>query len=409
MLFLSIGNGVNTATAPVWQTETAPPYLRGKLVGVELVANIGGFCLVSWINYGMSFAGGAMVWRLPVALQMLFIMVLFATVPWLPESPRWLISQGRSEEASQILADLQDLPLKDPVIEAEKEEIEYSVRFERENAERWRDLLRGRDGGDTGVVRTKTLRRLLLGMGTQAMQQLCGINVLGYYLPTLLVESVGMTETMSRLISACASVAYLVAAVAAVPMVERFGRRTMMMSSISITTVCWVSMTVLLYLSEKAGFTGAHRAAEASVAFFFLYYMGYSLGMLGCPWLYPTEINSLPMRGKGAAAATMTNWLLNFVVVEITPIGVQTLQWKFYIIWTVFNALFLPIIWLFYPETADRTLEDLDAYYRESPSLIVVGDAKATSRRRPMNPNAGLQQEDSKQAQKQQAEHVEVA
>lgn len=68
---------------------------------------------------------------------------------------------------------------------------------------------------------------------------------------------------------------------------------------------------------------------------------------------------------------------------EITPIGLQTLGWKFYIIFTVLNAAFLPLIWLFYPETADRTLEDLDAYYREDPPLIVIKDKDAISRRRP--------------------------
>lgn len=398
---ISIGNGINTATAPVWQTETAPAKYRGKLVVLELTANIAGFMVVSWINYGLSFAGGAIAWRLPVALQMIFIFVLFATVPWLPESPRWLIAQDRKEEAVIILADLQDAGLKDPSVMAETEEIEYTVRYEIENAERWRDLFRGRD-----MAGTKTLRRLFLGMGTAAMQQLGGINVLGYYLPTLLVESVGLSETMARLISACASVVYLLAAIGSVPLVERFGRRIMMATSAAISLVCFLAITILIYLSEQTGWSGAQKAAEASVAFFFLYYIGYSLGMLGTPWLYPTEINSLPMRTKGAAAATMTNWLLNFVVVEVTPIGIQSIKWKFYIIWTIANAIFLPVIWFFYPETADRTLEDLDAYYRESPSLIVVGDPTATSRRRPKK-YADMQEVDVKAAEKEQAAHVE--
>lgn len=89
------------------------------------------------------------------------------------------------------------------------------------------------------------------------------------------------------------------------------------------------------------------------------------------------------MRTKGAAVATMTNWITNFIVVEVTPIGIQKLGWKFYIIWTVTNALFLPIIWLFYPETANRTLEDLDAYYRDNPPLVLHKDRDSTSTTRP--------------------------
>lgn len=79
----------------------------------------------------------------------------------------------------------------------------------------------------------------------------------------------------------------------------------------------------------------------------------------------------------------MTNWITNFIVVEVTPIGIQKLGWKFYIIWTVTNALFLPIIWLFYPETANRTLEDLDAYYRDNPPLVLHKDRDSTSVTRP--------------------------
>ncbi|KAI4599134.1 hypothetical protein KJ359_002092 [Pestalotiopsis sp. 9143b] len=373
-----IGNGINTATAPVWQTETSQTRWRGRLVVLEMTMNIVGFSLVNWINFGLSFAGGAVAWRLPLALQFLFLLVLFATVPWLPESPRWLIAHGRADEAVVILADLENKTADDPVIIAARNEIVYSVRYERENAIRWRDLVRGHaDGG------TKTVRRLLLGIGSQAMQQFGGINIMSYYLPTLLMESVHLSDTMARLIAAVSSVVYFFAALAAAPLVERYGRRIMMMISTAIQFFCFLLMTVLLYYAQKEGYPSQEKVAQASVVFFFLYYIGFGLGMLGIPWLYPTEINSLPMRTKGAAAATMSDWITNFIVVEVTPVGIQNLGWRFYIVWTVTNAAFLPILYFFYPETADRTLEDLDAYYRENPPLIVTRDSHAVSRRRP--------------------------
>jgi Sugar (and other) transporter len=70
-------------------------------------------------------------------------------------------------------------------------------------------------------------------------------------------------------------------------------------------------------------------------------------------------------------------------VVEITPPGIQSLGWQFYIIWTVFNGAFVPIVYLFYPETADRTLEDIDRMYRENPKLLVFRDKTITSSKRP--------------------------
>lgn len=89
------------------------------------------------------------------------------------------------------------------------------------------------------------------------------------------------------------------------------------------------------------------------------------------------------MRTKGAALGAATNWIMNFMVVEITPIGIQNLGWKFYIIWVVLNALIIPTVYLFYPETAGRTLEDIDDYYRGSPPLLACLDKEAISSKRP--------------------------
>lgn len=83
-----IGNGLNTATAPVWQAETSKAAWRGKLVVIEMICNIAGFSLSNWVTYGFSFVDGPVSWRMPLVLQFIFIFILFGTVPWLPESPR---------------------------------------------------------------------------------------------------------------------------------------------------------------------------------------------------------------------------------------------------------------------------------------------------------------------------------
>ncbi|KAK0621813.1 hexose carrier protein [Bombardia bombarda] len=430
-----IGNGINTSTAPIFQTETASASWRGRLVILEMTSNILGFLLSNWINYGLSFVDSPVSWRLPLALQFVFIALLYATVPWLPESPRWLIAHDRVDEAAVIIADLQPLTdppaaPDDPHVVAQKREIMFSVAYERENGLRWRDLLSPKQPPSTSAG-TKTIRRLLLGAGTQVMQQLGGINILSYYLPSLLITSVGLSDSTARLVSACSAVTYLLAAALAAPLVERHGRRVMMMVSSAIQFVCFLLLTILLYLAQKPGYAYQHQVASASVVFFFIYYMGFGLGMLGIPWLYPTEINSLPMRTKGVAIATAANWIVNFMVVEVTPIGVQTLGWRFYIVWTVLNAVFVPLIWLVYPETgrqpfyftvnggenecntltelviADRTLEDLDAYFRENPPLLVFRDKDAISIKRPAK-YIEMQQHDIAEA-REGGRDVEVA
>lgn len=133
---------------------------------------------------------------------------------------------------------------------------------------------------------------------------------MSYYLPTVFEEAVGLSADMSRLLVACNSVSYLIFSSAAVPLIERWGRRSLMLLSTFGQFLGFLLICILLRMDSIPG--NGDKYAMASIAFFFFYYIAFGVGMLGVPWLYPTEINSLPMRTKGAALATCTNWYLFF-------------------------------------------------------------------------------------------------
>ena len=211
------------------------------------------------------------------------------------------MGQGRVAEAVEVIACIEAKSVNDPYISTQRNEIEYSIQYERDNAVSWRDLFLGKKTNDT-----KTLRRLILGAGTQFMQQFEGVNVISYYLPTVLMESVGLSNDMSRLLTACNAVSYFVFTSGAVLLVERWGRRGLMMISTVGQFFSFLLITIMLRFSDTQ--PNGEKFASASIVFFFLFYIAFGLGMLGVPWLYPTEISSLPMRTKTAAVSTATNW-----------------------------------------------------------------------------------------------------
>lgn len=134
--------------------------------------------------------------------------------------------------------------------------------------------------------------------------QLGGINVTSYYLPSVLEDSVGFSNMMARLLTGCNSVSYLLFSFIGIPNVERWGRRKMMMYASLGQGLCYLCITILLSFNEDPNYAYKTQVASASVAFFFLYYVFFGIGWQGVPWLYPTEINSLAMRTKGAALGT---------------------------------------------------------------------------------------------------------
>ncbi|KAJ7915599.1 general substrate transporter [Mycena leptocephala] len=345
----------------VWQSETCKPSWRGKLVVFEMVMNIAGFSLSNWMTYGFSYVQGSASWRFPIAFQLAFSVILLGTIPWLPESPRWLLMHGYEAEGVSVLVALQGggASAEDDLILDQKAEILDAVRLEKDSAPSWSDIIHMRSG-ETGMI-----QRLLLGAGAQLMQQLVGINVTSYYLPLVLQNSVGLSNNLSRLLAACNSVSYLLFSFAGIVLIERAGRRKLMMWGAAGQCVCYMFISGFLAQADDPVY-GTRYGAGATV-FFFTYYL-----FFGCPLVYPVEINSLSMRTKGAALATAMNWFSNYLIVEITPPGIEYLGWRFYLIWMFFNALFIPVVWLLYPETANRHLEDIDRLYRDNSTMVLV-------------------------------------
>jgi hypothetical protein len=143
-------------------------------VVVGSLCNTAAFCLSNWMNYGLYFSGGALQWRFPLAFQLIFPLVVIAALPFVPESPRWLILKDRDEEALEVISRLtgKKADIHDEEVTAEFFSIKASLYQERKDRVPTMDVLLFRD-------KTQNFRRLLLSCGTQFMQQFSGVNALG--------------------------------------------------------------------------------------------------------------------------------------------------------------------------------------------------------------------------------------
>ncbi|KAI1633473.1 putative sugar transporter [Biscogniauxia mediterranea] len=360
-----VGIGMTSTMSPVFLGECARPDMRGRLLVIGASSNVSCFCLANWLSYALAFH---------VAFQLIFPCIIFPILPFVPESPRWLLLVGRNDEARSVLAKLN----QDTIglqVDDEYNSIIASIRLERESRVAVIDVLCHRD-------KTQNFRRLLLSCGTQFMQQFSGINALGFYLPTLLHENVGFDQQMSRLLTAVSGTIYLIAAFFSLVVIDRVGRRKLMLFGSVAMAACHLISSLCL----KAGEDDPSKMkvmSKVAVAMFFLYHVFFAPTWGGVPWVYSAEVNSLGWRTRGAAAATATNWIMGFVVVQFTKVGIDNLRWAFYLIFAVICLTFFPIVFCFYPETSRRTLEDMDQMFIRNPSWIVSGRNEMTQRERP--------------------------
>ncbi|KAH7028857.1 general substrate transporter [Microdochium trichocladiopsis] len=348
-----IGNGINTSTVPTYQAECSESHNRGKLICIEGGNVAIGTLIAYWIDYGCTYGPEAFVWRFPIAFQCVFAMVVLVLMTRLPESPRWLLTKGRTEEAAVVLAGLAGMAPNSAVITEEVQVIEEAIRAS------------GHKGGITPFSALfeggpmQSFRRMVLGASSQMMQQLSGCNAVIYYFPILFQTSIGTSHNLALLLGGVNMVVYSIFATTSWFAVERIGRRKLFL-------IGTVGQCLSMVLTFGALLPGTPEAAKGAAVGLFTYIAFFGATWLPLPWLYPAEINPLRTRAKANATSTVQNWLWNFFVVMVTPVmlsGTGTSGWGTYLFFAVMNAMFFPIIYFLYPETAGRSLEEIDLIF----------------------------------------------
>ncbi|MCJ1359120.1 MAG: hypothetical protein MMC33_009120 [Icmadophila ericetorum] len=122
----------------------------------------------------------------------------------------------------------------------------------------------------------------------------------------------------------------------------------------------------------------AHASGIGAAAMLFVFQGAFTIGFQATVWVYPTEILPLKLRQKGSSISTAANWICNYIIVQITPPAITNIGWRTYIIFAILNAIWVPIIYIFYPETKGRELEDFDRFFTGEESLSIVRHDEST-------------------------------
>lgn len=351
------GNGMNTSTVPTWQSETSKPHRRGQMVMIEGSLIVFGVMLSYWLDLGFSFLEpSSIAWRFPIGFQIVLALVVLIAIPGLPESPRWLVLKGRNDEALEVLAALSDLPPQDKKIQQEFQAVKDVV-FEMSKGG-FRECFK--------MNRNRNFHRTALAYVNQMFQQISGINLVTYYAATIFENSIGLSPFLSRLLSACNGTEYWMASWIAIFTIEKFGRRSLMIFGAAGMSI---SMAILAGATSNIGSTSLGLLATVML---FVFNSFFAIGWLGMTWLYPAEITPLSIRAPANAISTTANWIFNFMVVMVTPPAFANIGYKTYIIFAVINAAMVPSVYFFFPETAYRSLEEMDEIFHKTTNFFDV-------------------------------------
>ncbi|KAH8821953.1 putative Myo-inositol transporter 1 [Xylogone sp. PMI_703] len=352
-----VGVGILTSTVGLWQAEVVTGRSRGMYLTLQILGGaVGGLFLAQWINYSFHNEKGSVAFTFPLAFQLVFVGISGLLITFLPESPRWLVKQNRRAEAREVLE-----RLGGGSVDHRLAQIDEAVQLERRDGEN--QYLQVISCGPT-----QNFLRVCLACGTMIMHQLNGINSVTYYMPTLLITFVKVSHSTSLWVAGLTSVASLISALLPVFTIDRFGRRPFLWGGAALQSVFFIIIAVLLAKTQSDE-SNSHAYGIAAVVMLFAYFSVNSMTWLGPSWAYPAEILPLQIREKGLALGNICYWLFQFMIVEITPIAITNIHYRFYIILAAFNAVIAVIVYFCFPETKGLSLEEIDFYFVEKPGI----------------------------------------
>ncbi len=312
-----------------------------------------GAILASWATYGCYFLGDtSWSWRALSILQGTFVVFQLIFIKFIPESPRFLVSKGRVNEARKMLMKWHggnDENRCGVFIDFQLAEISSAIEFENSHS--------GTSYKTFFVTKGNRLR-LSICCFLPVLMQLSGNSLVSYYLNKVL-NSIGITSAPRQLIINGALMIYNQGVAVIAPFfVNRVGRRVMFLFSTIFMLICYLIWTVLSAINEQRNFED-EKLGQGVLAMIFLYYFAYDSGLCGLPFLYISEILPFSLRSKGINIFTMFQYVAMIFSGFVNPVAMDAISWKYYIVWTCWLAVEIGVVYFVFPETRGYTLEEV--------------------------------------------------
>lgn len=394
-IVIGFGSGIMQLSAPSLIAEIAYPEPRARSMQINYYNSMwyGGAIVSAWLCFGVRNVKDHWSWRIPTIMQGLFAILQIILVPFfVPESPRWYVSKGQIDKARDILNKFHAgyFIEGEALIDYELTEIQLSIEQEKAAAKtKYKDLFKTKSN----------LKRMWIIIWIGIFMQLSGNGLVSYYLGKVLA-SIGYTSTKEQLIINAGLMIYnlgvcFIQSFWLVPLVKK--RVVLMKASVGGMLISFIIWTILSARAQMNDFKDK-AMGKAVLAFIFIYYFFYNLGLNGLPFTYVTEILPYTTRAKGLSIFTLVQFIVMIYNGFVNPIAMDAIHWKYYIVYVCILAVEFGVCFTFI-ETTGRTLEEVAEVFGDGISdLGAVSGITALSEGKKLN---------TKLSQNSEIEHIE--
>jgi len=374
--FMGFGNSLAQLSAPMLLTEICHPQHRGRITAVyNCLWNVGAL-ICSWVSFGTQNIDNNWAWRTPTLLQALPSIIQLMFIWFIPESPRWLLSKDRNNEALEMLGKYHaDGNTNDPIVQFEYAEIKETIRLE---------FLAKKTSSYLDFFKTKGNRyRLFLIISAGLFSQWSGNALFSYY-ANKVYAAAGVDSPRAGLgLDGGNKVLSLIVSISCALLCDRIGRRPLFLAATGGMLICFMCATITGSQYSK---TGDQGTGIAVITFFWLHGVAYAFAWSGLLIAYTVEILPFKLRAKGLVVMNFAVQLALVINNQVNPIPMDGVwkgeEWKLYCVYTCWIGVEFIVVYFVYVETKGPTLEEI--------AKIFDGDAAQVGMVKEIDGNLGL-------------------